>query len=72
MEKTTYWGRKSPLYGRRTAQIRLLPFDYADAAKFLTNTSPQELVQYYATSAVRHIIWPVYRKPMALNPMCCA
>ena len=41
-------GRKSPLYGRRTAQIRLLPFDYADAAKFLTNTSPQELVQYYA------------------------
>lgn len=42
-------GRKSPLYGRRTAQIRLLPFDYADAEKFLTNTSPQELVQYYAT-----------------------
>ena len=29
-------GRKSPLYGRRTAQIRLLPFDYADAAKFFS------------------------------------
>lgn len=41
-------GRKSPLYGRRTAQIRLQPFDYADAAKFLPNTAPQELVQYYA------------------------
>ncbi|KAB7790370.1 ATP-binding protein [Bifidobacterium leontopitheci] len=42
-------GRKSPLYGRRTAQIRLLPFDYADAAKFLPDTSAQDLVRYYAT-----------------------
>lgn len=42
-------GRKSPLYGRRTAQIRLLPFDYADAAQFLPNTSPQDRVKYYAT-----------------------
>ena len=42
-------GRKSPLYGRRTAQIRLLPFDYADAAKFLPDTPPQDRVRYYAT-----------------------
>lgn len=42
-------GRESPLYGRRTAQIRLLPFDYADAAKFLPNTKSQDLVRYYAT-----------------------
>ena len=42
-------GHKSPLYGRRTAQIRLLPFDYADAAKFLPNTKSQDLVRYYAT-----------------------
>ncbi|GDZ58385.1 hypothetical protein MCC01967_12410 [Bifidobacteriaceae bacterium MCC01967] len=42
-------GRKSRLYGRRTAQIRLLPFDYADAAKFLPNTKSQDLVRYYAT-----------------------
>lgn len=42
-------GHKSPLYGRRTAQIRLLPFDYADAAKFLPNTPPQDRVNYYAT-----------------------
>lgn len=41
-------GHKSPLFGRRTAQIRLLPFDYADAAKFLPNTPPQDLVKYYA------------------------
>ena len=42
-------GRKSRLYGRRTAQIRLLPFDYADAAKFLPNTKSKDLVRYYAT-----------------------
>lgn len=42
-------GRKSPLYGRRTAQIRLLQFDYADAAKFFPNTKSQDLVRYYAT-----------------------
>lgn len=41
-------GRKSPLYGRRAAQIRLLPFDYADAAKFLPATPARELVNYYA------------------------
>ncbi|NMM99269.1 ATP-binding protein [Bifidobacterium olomucense] len=41
--------RKSPLYGRRTAQIRLLPFDYADAAKFLPSTDPHGLVNHYAT-----------------------
>ncbi|MBT1166597.1 ATP-binding protein [Bifidobacterium simiarum] len=41
-------GRKSPLYGRRTAQIRLLPFDYADAAKFLPNTPAQERILFYA------------------------
>ncbi|PLS30198.1 ATPase [Bifidobacterium margollesii] len=41
-------GRKSPLYGRRTAQIHLLPFDYADAAKFLPNISAQERILFYA------------------------
>lgn len=41
-------GRTSPLYGRRTAQIRLLPFDYLDAAKFLPHTEPKNLVNYYA------------------------
>lgn len=42
-------GRKSPLYGRRTAQIRLLPFDYVDAARFLPDTPAQERIRYYAT-----------------------
>ncbi|NMM93815.1 ATP-binding protein [Bifidobacterium oedipodis] len=42
-------GSKSPLYGRRTAQIRLLPFDYADAALFLPNTPATQCIEYYAT-----------------------
>lgn len=47
--ETDVLGRKSPLFGRRTAQIRLLPFDYLDASAFLPNTGPEELVRYYAT-----------------------
>lgn len=42
-------GSKSPLYGRRTMQLRLLPFDYLDAARMLPGVSDEELVAYYAT-----------------------
>ena len=42
-------GAKGPLYGRRTAQIKLLPFDYLDAARFLPESEPEELVNHYAT-----------------------
>lgn len=43
-------GSKSPLYGRRTAQIKLQPFDYYDAAKMLPAvTDPRDLVRYYTT-----------------------
>ncbi len=42
-------GRKSPLYGRRNAQIRLMPFDCFDAAKMLNCASPEDVVRYYAT-----------------------
>ena len=42
-------GRKSPLYGRRNAQIKLQPFDYKDAARFLPGKAPVELVEYYTT-----------------------
>ena len=42
-------GSKSPLYGRRTMQMRLLPFDFLDAARMLPGVSPETLVAYYAT-----------------------
>ena len=41
-------GYKSPLYGRRTAQIKLKPFDYQDAAKLLHGLAPEEQLAYYA------------------------
>lgn len=42
-------GYKSPLYGRRTGQMRLLPFDAFDAARMLDFASAQDVVRYYAT-----------------------
>lgn len=42
-------GAKSPLYGRRTAQVRLKPFDYADATAMLRPSSAEEAMRYYAT-----------------------
>ena len=41
-------GEKNPLFGRRTAQIRLAPFGYLDAAKMLPGKTPIELATYYA------------------------
>lgn len=43
-------GSKSPLYGRRTAQMKLQPFDYIDAAKMIPAVrEPADLLKYYAT-----------------------
>ncbi len=43
-------GNKSPLYGRRTAQIKLQPFDYVDAAKMIPHIAdPIERIRYYVT-----------------------
>jgi len=41
-------GHKSPLFGRRTAAMKLEPFDYYDAAKMLPGCSPKEAIQYYS------------------------
>lgn len=42
-------GRKSPLYGRRTMQLKVKPFDCFDAARMLPSLTAQEHVTYYAT-----------------------
>ena len=39
---------KSPLYGRRTAQIELLPFDFFDALGFFPDVSATDALQYFA------------------------
>ena len=40
-------GRKSPLFGRRTAQIHLQPFGYRDAARFHPRWSPEDQARAY-------------------------
>lgn len=42
-------GSKSPLYGRRTAQLKLKPLSYWEAAQLVPTQDPKKLVEYYAT-----------------------
>jgi AAA+ ATPase superfamily predicted ATPase len=41
-------GHKSPLFGRRTAQMELLPFDYIDASRMMRGASKEDRIRYYA------------------------
>ena len=41
-------GAKSPLYGRRTAQLKLGPLGYRDAANLVPSDDVEELITYYA------------------------
>jgi len=42
-------GEKSPLFGRRTGQLKINPLDYYDAAQFYPNATSEEKIKYYAT-----------------------
>lgn len=46
--ETEVLGYKSPLFGRRTGQIHLQPFDYLGAAKMLPGCTPEDAAMYYA------------------------
>lgn len=43
-------GYQSPLYGRRTAQIKLLPFDYLASACFVPNYSEEDKALVYGVT----------------------
>lgn len=46
-------GEKSPLFGRRTAQIDVRPFDYLTASRFVESYSPEEkAIAYGATGGI--------------------
>ncbi len=38
---------KAPLYGRRTAQMKILPFDFADTCRYFTKFSKEEMAMLY-------------------------
>ncbi|AMC93715.1 hypothetical protein AOC36_06880 [Erysipelothrix larvae] len=42
-------GEKSPLFGRRTGQIKVNALDYYDASKFYPDVSFEDKIRYYAT-----------------------
>lgn len=41
-------GEKSPLYGRRTGQLKVEPFDYLDAARLLGTRDPVRAIELYS------------------------
>ncbi|MDR1405340.1 MAG: ATP-binding protein [Candidatus Methanoplasma sp.] len=43
-------GKKSPLYGRTTSVMRLEPFGYRDAAKFVPSYSPENRLRVYGVA----------------------
>ena len=43
-------GYQSPLYGRRTAQLKINPFDYADAALFFPKATKEEQILAYGVT----------------------
>ena len=42
-------GEKSPLFGRRTGQLKINPLDYYEASRFYPNVSDEDKIRYYAT-----------------------
>lgn len=40
-------GEKSPLFGRRTGQLKINPLDYYDSARFYPNASDEDKIKYY-------------------------
>ncbi|MBO4552555.1 MAG: ATP-binding protein [Candidatus Methanomethylophilaceae archaeon] len=45
--KNQILGKKSPLYGRRTGQIKLSPFPFSETGPFLSNYSDEERMTVY-------------------------
>ena len=46
MEKEVL-GAKSPIFGRRTGQLKLLPFDYRTSIRFMDGVSPEDQLKLY-------------------------
>jgi AAA+ ATPase superfamily predicted ATPase len=41
-------GEKSPLFGRRTGQLKINPLDYYESARFYPNANAEDKIKYYA------------------------
>lgn len=50
MMETEVLGSKSPLYGRRTAQIKLAPFKFKEARQFYPSLSLEKAIEFYSVA----------------------
>ena len=48
MMETEVLGKKSPLYGRRTGQINLMPFKFSDVLEFYPSLQIEKAVEFYS------------------------
>lgn len=60
-------GYKSPLYGRRTAQIKVLPFDIFQAAELLQGLSAEDLVSWYGITGGVPVYLEKYDQSLSLE-----
>ena len=59
MEKDVL-GYKSPLFGRRTAQLQIREFDYIDCGEMLTGASREDIIKYFAcVGGTPHYLWQI-------------
>ena len=49
-------GKESPLYGRRTAQFKIMPLDYKETAVFHPNLSEEDNALIYGITGAFRII----------------
>ena len=45
---------KAPLYGRRTAQMKILPFDFEETCRYFKNFTPMKKKPMYTASSAAH------------------
>ena len=60
-------GYQSPLYGRRTAQIKLLPFDYLTSARFVANYSDEDKALVYGVTGGIPKYLELFRTDLSVN-----
>ena len=59
---------KSPLYGRRTAQLEIKPFDFFEARKFFPNAQAEDVLYYYSMAGGIPLYLEQFSAKLALEP----
>jgi len=60
-------GHKSPLYGRRTAQLKIHPFAFAEAALYFPRLAPEELAVLYGVTGGVPLYLSLMREELSIE-----